>query len=57
MDGAKIVIGGQTDEKDLYIEPTVLIDVKPTDAVMQEEVNLYSIYNLCGSNRGLILDL
>jgi acyl-CoA reductase-like NAD-dependent aldehyde dehydrogenase len=34
----KIVIGGKTDEKDLYIAPTVLVDVKPGDAVMQEEI-------------------
>lgn len=34
----RIVIGGQSDEKDLYIAPTVLEDVSRTDAVMQEEI-------------------
>ncbi|XP_071988116.1 aldehyde dehydrogenase family 3 member B1-like [Engystomops pustulosus] len=34
----KIVTGGQTDEADKYIAPTVLIDVKDTDPVMQEEI-------------------
>ena len=34
----KIVLGGQCDEKERYIEPTLLTDVKPTDRVMQEEI-------------------
>ena len=34
----KIVYGGQTDEADLYIAPTILEDVKITDTVMQEEI-------------------
>lgn len=33
-----MAIGGKSDVGDLYIEPTVLIDVKPTDPVMQEEI-------------------
>ncbi|XP_030078499.1 aldehyde dehydrogenase family 3 member B1 [Microcaecilia unicolor] len=33
-----VVIGGQTDENDKYIAPTVLVDVKETDPVMQEEI-------------------
>ncbi|MEJ6513469.1 MAG: aldehyde dehydrogenase family protein [Acidimicrobiia bacterium] len=33
-----IAIGGQTDEQDRYISPTVLVDVKASDAVMQEEI-------------------
>jgi acyl-CoA reductase-like NAD-dependent aldehyde dehydrogenase len=36
--GGKAAIGGGTDADDLWIEPTVLVDVKPTDAVMQEEI-------------------
>lgn len=40
MEGANIAIGGQTDESDLFIAPTVLRDVKLTDPVMQEEVML-----------------
>ena len=33
-----VVIGGQTDESDLYIAPTIMVDVRPTDPIMQEEV-------------------
>ncbi|KAK4874578.1 hypothetical protein RN001_013938 [Aquatica leii] len=33
-----IGIGGKTDPKDRFIEVTVLVDVKPTDAIMQEEI-------------------
>ena len=38
MDCGKTVIGGDVDEKDLYISPTVMVDVKPTDPIMQTEV-------------------
>ncbi|DAA13647.1 aldehyde dehydrogenase family 3 member B1 isoform X2 [Bos taurus] len=34
----RVVIGGQSDESDLYIAPTVLVDVKETEPVMQEEI-------------------
>ncbi|KAM4666041.1 aldehyde dehydrogenase family 3 member B1-like isoform 2-T4 [Amazona ochrocephala] len=34
----RVAIGGQTDEKDLYIAPTVLADVLPSDPIMQEEI-------------------
>ena len=34
----RIVAGGETDEAELYIAPTLLVDVRPSDAVMQEEV-------------------
>ncbi|KAG5868845.1 hypothetical protein JTB14_031150 [Gonioctena quinquepunctata] len=34
----KVAIGGQTGERDLFIEPTVLVDVHPGDRVMQEEI-------------------
>lgn len=33
-----MAIGGKSDVQDLFIEPTILIDVKPTDPVMQEEI-------------------
>lgn len=33
-----IAVGGKSEESDLYIEPTVLIDVNPSDPVMQEEI-------------------
>ena len=38
MDSGKLVIGGETDEKDRYIAPTVLADCKQTEPAMQEEV-------------------
>jgi len=34
----RIVIGGSTDEKTNYIEPTLVVDVKPDDSLMREEV-------------------
>ena len=34
----KVVAGGRSDENDLYIEPTILEDVKMNDTVMQEEI-------------------
>uniref|UniRef100_A0A8C5IUA4 Aldehyde dehydrogenase n=1 Tax=Junco hyemalis TaxID=40217 RepID=A0A8C5IUA4_JUNHY len=34
----RVAIGGQTDEAERYIAPTVLVDVQPSDAVMQEEI-------------------
>jgi len=34
----KIAIGGQTDEQQRYIAPTVLVDVTANDPVMQEEI-------------------
>lgn len=34
----KIVIGGNYDEKELFIEPTVMSNVSPDDSIMQDEV-------------------
>uniref|UniRef100_A0A8C3KKY2 Aldehyde dehydrogenase domain-containing protein n=1 Tax=Calidris pygmaea TaxID=425635 RepID=A0A8C3KKY2_9CHAR len=34
----RVAIGGQTDEKERYIAPTVLADVLPCDPAMQEEI-------------------
>ncbi|KAM4603171.1 aldehyde dehydrogenase family 3 member B2-like, partial [Discoglossus pictus] len=34
----KIVMGGETDEGERYIAPTLLVDVQESDAVMQEEI-------------------
>jgi len=34
----KVALGGRSISKDNFIEPTVLTDVKPDDAVMQEEI-------------------
>lgn len=38
LEGMEIVTGGQTDRDDLYIAPTILDNVKPTDAIMQDEI-------------------
>lgn len=34
----KVVIGGQSNQEDKYIAPTVLVDVAEDDALMQEEI-------------------
>ncbi|NWX44054.1 AL3B1 dehydrogenase, partial [Steatornis caripensis] len=34
----RVAIGGQTDEKERYIAPTVLVDMEPSDPIMQEEI-------------------
>lgn len=38
MDPGKIAYGGAFDTASMRIEPTVMTDVEPTDAVMQEEI-------------------
>lgn len=38
MKSGKRIFGGETNEADLYIAPTILDDVSPDDAVMQEEI-------------------
>ncbi|NXJ86355.1 AL3B1 dehydrogenase, partial [Trogon melanurus] len=38
LSSGRVVVGGQMDEKERYIAPTVLVDVKPSDPVMQEEI-------------------
>lgn len=38
LNGAEIAIGGKTNEQEKYIEPTVLINVKRSDPIMQEEI-------------------
>uniref|UniRef100_H9H9L3 Aldehyde dehydrogenase domain-containing protein n=1 Tax=Monodelphis domestica TaxID=13616 RepID=H9H9L3_MONDO len=38
LGSGQIAIGGQSDEKECYIAPTVLVDVKETDPVIQEEI-------------------
>lgn len=38
MKNQKAAIGGHTDPADLFIEPTILVDVRPDDPVMQEEI-------------------
>lgn len=34
----KIAIGGETNPTERYISPTILVDVKPTDPIMQDEI-------------------
>ncbi|NXW52809.1 AL3B1 dehydrogenase, partial [Nyctiprogne leucopyga] len=34
----RVAIGGQTDEEERYIAPTVLVDLQPSDPIMQEEI-------------------
>ena len=36
--GGRIEMGGDSDEDDLYIAPTIIIDVTNDDVIMQEEV-------------------
>ena len=39
MSGSTIALGGKVDEATNYIEPTILVDIKPTDPAMQDEVH------------------
>lgn len=34
----KVKVGGKMDEDSKFIEPTIVVDVKPTDPIMQEEI-------------------
>ncbi|RDD38919.1 Fatty aldehyde dehydrogenase [Trichoplax sp. H2] len=38
IDENKVAVGGEVDENDKFISPTVVTDVKPEDAIMQEEI-------------------
>ncbi len=38
MGSGKVVVGGQADESDRYIAPTILRDVSPDSAIMQDEI-------------------
>ncbi|XP_055707494.1 aldehyde dehydrogenase, dimeric NADP-preferring isoform X2 [Phlebotomus papatasi] len=38
LKSANVALGGNTDADERFIEPTILIDVKPTDPIMQEEI-------------------
>ena len=35
---SKVIYGGETDEEDLYISPTIMQNVTEDDLVMQEEI-------------------
>lgn len=38
MKGSTIALGGKTNAEERFIEPTILINVKKSDPVMQEEI-------------------
>lgn len=38
LKGADIALGGNTNADEKFIEPTILINVKRSDPVMQEEI-------------------
>jgi acyl-CoA reductase-like NAD-dependent aldehyde dehydrogenase len=38
LKNGKIAVGGETDPFERYVAPTILVDVKPTDPVMQKEI-------------------
>lgn len=38
MKNGTVAVGGKTDSEEKFIEPTILVDVKSTDLVMQEEI-------------------
>lgn len=38
MKSGKIAVGGQTDSQERFIEPTIIVDVKPNEPIMQEEI-------------------
>lgn len=38
MRNGTVAVGGKTDSDEKYIEPTIMIDVKPTDPIMVEEI-------------------
>ncbi|XP_018326467.1 aldehyde dehydrogenase, dimeric NADP-preferring isoform X2 [Agrilus planipennis] len=35
---SKVAFGGETDEEERFIGPTLIVDVKPDDSIMQEEI-------------------
>ncbi|CAK9808928.1 Aldehyde dehydrogenase family 3 member A2 [Anthophora quadrimaculata] len=38
LNNGKVALGGVCDASEKYISPTILVDVKPTDPVMQDEI-------------------
>lgn len=38
MKSGNIAIGGESVSEERYIQPTIMVDVKPTDPIMQEEI-------------------
>ena len=46
MSSGTTAIGGEVDENDHYIAPTVLKDCRQSDPAMKEEVSLYKYFNV-----------
>ena len=38
LEGAEVFLGGENDAAECYFAPTILINIRPDDAVMQEEI-------------------
>lgn len=38
MKHGQIAVGGNTNAEERFIEPTIIVDAKPEDPVMQEEI-------------------
>ncbi|XP_033247926.1 aldehyde dehydrogenase, dimeric NADP-preferring isoform X1 [Drosophila miranda] len=38
MKSGRVAVGGKYDASERYIEPTILVDVKPNDPIMEEEI-------------------
>lgn len=55
LKNSNVAIGGATDINELYIEPSILIDVKPTDSIMQDEIfgPLLPIVNVCNHEEAI----
>ncbi|XP_034651175.1 aldehyde dehydrogenase, dimeric NADP-preferring isoform X5 [Drosophila subobscura] len=48
MKSGRVAVGGKYDASERYIEPTILVDVKPNDPIMEEEIfgPILPIYNV-----------
>jgi acyl-CoA reductase-like NAD-dependent aldehyde dehydrogenase len=38
LSNGTVAVGGEIDTSERFISPTILVDVKPTDPIMQEEI-------------------
>ncbi len=57
----KVIMGGEVNDDDKYVAPTILTDVKPDDPIMKEEIfgpvlpviefdDFSEVYEIIGSN-------
>lgn len=48
MKSGRVAVGGKYDASERFIEPTILVDVKPDDPIMEEEIfgPILPIYNV-----------